>query len=307
METKNNRSLPSEVRNHYLDYGMYTDPGLYKQVLEENLPDSVRDIGLLVRKSLIHRTTLASGNHYTNSDFRFGDMTQVPWWRQPEDDVLQTAGAMLTELYRRDSRGFTFERAVENKLVLTCRYVAILMASILKSKGLPCRVRAGHAPYFDMGNLGNVSTDHWINQYWSDEGQRWVTIDTDGSLSMESKDLDPYDLPDGSFDFAADAWLAVREGRVNQKHFHNAGGFRGLLPVLWSLTYDFHSIMNCEIIYMHGIKFSRPAKFKKLTETELRKIDNLARLMQSPDENFEKLKEIWETDKDFRLLTGSLL
>ena len=41
------------------------------------------------------------------------------------------------------------------------------MASILKSKSIPCRVRSGHAPYFDMGELRNVSTDHWINQYWN--------------------------------------------------------------------------------------------------------------------------------------------
>jgi hypothetical protein len=29
--------------------------------------------------------------------------------------------------------------------------------------------------------------------------------------------------------------------------------------------------------------------------------------MQKPDENFDQLKTIFETDKDFRLLTGALL
>ncbi len=36
-------------------------------------------------------------------------------------------------------------------------------------------------------------------------------------------------------------------------------------------------------------------------------IDNLARLMQKPDENFNELKHIWDTQKKFRLLKGGLL
>ena len=47
--------------------------------------------------------------------------------------------------------------------------------------------------------------------------------------------------------------------------------------------------------------------FDNLTEADFEKIDGLARLMQKPDENFDELMKIWETDKDFRLLTGSLL
>lgn len=88
-----------------------------------------------------------------------------------------TASAMLAELFRRDKKGFTLKRKAEDKLILTCRYTAILIAAILKSKGIPCRVRSGHAPYFNMGELGDVTTDHWINQYWDKKEKRWVTID----------------------------------------------------------------------------------------------------------------------------------
>jgi len=295
-----------KIIEHYLDFSTFTYPGLYKEILKNDLPDDIREIGLLVRKNFIHRTTLAAGNVGTNADLKFGDMTTVPWWRQPEDDILVTAAAMLAELYRRDERGFITDREPENRLVLTCRFVAIIVASILKSKGIPARVRSGNAPYFDMGDLGDVSTDHWINQYWNKKDNRWVTIDVDGSLSLKD-DFDPYDMPDTKFDFPADAWLNIRAGKVDPQHFHNAKPENGAIVVLWSLFYDFHCLMNNEIIYTHGPVYGGYEKFKSLTPVELEKIDHLATLMKKPEENFDELIKIWETEKDFRLLSGSLL
>ncbi len=298
--------MNKKILKHYLEFGTYTYPGLYQEKLQRDLPSDIRRIGLLVRQNFIHRTTLAAGNTGSNADLRFGDMAQMPWWRQPEDDILVTAPAMLAELYRRDARGFVSDRKPEDKLVLTCRFVAIMMASILKSKGIPARVRAGNAPYFDMGTLGSVSTDHWVNQYWHEQEKRWVTIDVDGSLSVKDG-FDTYDIPEGKFDFPADAWLAIRAGNVDPQHFYNAGGHYGQIVVAWSLFYDFHSLMNSEIIYTHGTKYTHPKNFNTLAEAELKNIDDLARLMQKPDENFAELVKIWESDRDFRLLVGSLL
>jgi len=299
--------LPKLLKDQYSSYSTFTYPGLYEKNLRNDLPDRIEDVGLLVRKNFIHRTTLAAGNTLNNTDLRFGDMTKVPWWRQPEDDVLQTVAAMIAELYRRDSNGLNLSRAVEDKLVLTCRYVAILMASILKAKRIPARVRAGHAPYFNMGKLGDVSTDHWITQYWSDEQSRWVTIDVDGSLSIEDEKINPYDLQEGQFDFPADAWLVVRAGEVSENYFYNAGGYKGLIVLAWALASDFHCLMNNEIIYNHGFSFVNRDIFKSQDNEKLTVLDKLAELMKSPDENFEKLQYLYETNRDYRLLAGSLL
>ncbi len=299
-------NMNEKILKHYREFGTYTYPGCYRERLNFDLPNDIREIGLLVRKNIIHRTTLATGNTDTNVDLKFGDMTKVPWWRQPEDDILVTAAAMIAELYRRDSKGFVMDREPKDKLVLTCRFVAIMIASILKSKGIPVRVRAGHASYFDMGALGDVSTDHWINQYWNEQENRWIMIDVDGSLSLKDE-FDPYDMPDGKFDFPAEAWLNTRAGKVDPEHFYNADGHRGMIVVAWSLFYDFHSLMNSEIIYLHHPKYGGIKTIHTLTEADFGKIDDLARLMLKPDENFDELIKIWETDKDFRLLDGLLL
>ena len=47
---------------------------------------------------------------------------------------------------------------MEEKIVVTCRYVSVLMSAILKAKGIPARCRAGFAPYFQEG----VSMDRWV-------------------------------------------------------------------------------------------------------------------------------------------------
>lgn len=94
--------MDNKILNHYLQFGTYTNPGCYKEYLKTKLPDDIKEIGLLVRKQLIHRVTLRNGNKGSNSDLRYGDMTKVPWYRQPEDDVLTTASAMLAELFRRE-------------------------------------------------------------------------------------------------------------------------------------------------------------------------------------------------------------
>ena len=71
-------------------------------------------------------------------------MTKFPWHRHRcEDDILLTAVAIAAELFRLDNKGFTFHRSVENKIVVTCRYVSVLMSAILKVKEIPCRSREG--------------------------------------------------------------------------------------------------------------------------------------------------------------------
>ncbi|MFA6888512.1 MAG: hypothetical protein WC254_03375 [Candidatus Woesearchaeota archaeon] len=299
--------MDKDKLSFYSEFSMYTNPGLYKPLLKK-LPLNIKKIGDLVRGNIIHRSTLADGNTGTNVDKKFGDMTQVPWYRQPEDDILVTASAMLAELYRRDKRGFVKTRKEKDKLVLTCRFVSILVASILKSKGIPCRVRAGHADYFDMGVLGKVSTDHWLNQYWDFKQERWITIDVDGSWSLNDK-FDPYDMPLGTFDFPANAWLQIRNGKDDPNRFYNASSHKGLMVVFWSLFYDFHCLMNNEIIYSYGPHnlYGSFEKFSNLSGSELKEIDILAQLMKTPDENFIHLQKFWNTNNEFRLLAGGLL
>ena len=45
--------------------------------------------------------------------------------------------------------------------MVACRFVAILMSSILKAKGVPVRIRSGFAGYFDVArnNMENIENN----------------------------------------------------------------------------------------------------------------------------------------------------
>ncbi|MDO8497676.1 MAG: transglutaminase domain-containing protein, partial [bacterium] len=217
--------------------------------------------------------------------------------------ILATASAMLAELYRKDPRGFVMDRAVKDQLILTCRPVSILMATILKSKGISARVRSGFAPYF--ANYGDKSIDHWVNEYWNEKEKRWMMIDVDGAGVLEK--FDPFDIPPHTFDYAADAWFISRNRQIDPHHFWNAMPGTGFMIIAWELFYDFHCLMNSEIIYPYHPRICSADIFSTLKEEELKQIDHLARLIQNPDDNFDELMQIWNTNKDFRMLKGLLL
>lgn len=299
--------MNKQILKHYLEFSIFTNPGLYKSKLKKDLPNDIKKIGNLVRASFIHGTTLRDGNTGTNSDKKYGDMTKIPWWQQKQDDYLVTVSAILAELYKKDKKGFSLNKKETDKLIITCRFVAITMAAILKSKNIPCRVRSGFASYFSEFTKDTKSWDHWINQYWDRKEKRWITIDVDGSWHNLS--FNPYDIPSNKFDFSADAWLKVRAGETDEHHFNNSSGASGIYPLVWELVYDFHCLMNNEIPYTHGAKFASELNYNKkpIEDIYLKKLDNLAKLMVDPDKNFEELKKIWESDKELRILIGGLL
>jgi hypothetical protein len=290
----------TKINAHFLATGAYTCAGAYKDYFR-SLPDDISELGRLVCSQVIHRVTLREGNTNANKDLIYGDMNLFPWWRHRcDDDIFLTAAAMTAELFRLDSRGFVADRKVEDKLVVTCRYVSVLMAAILKAKGIPCRCRSGFAPYFVAGK----SLDHWINEYWN--GERWVCFDADGFFDDEEIGFYQYDIPTEKFDWAAEVWLKIREGKENGDKYVDAGGAKSLESAVCVVFSDFHALMNNEISY----KFI-PAyvhyKFDKLTEAELAEIDNLAGLMLCFDKNFEELRGLWDSCKKFRVLNSPLV
>ena len=296
--------MKNKILEHYLQTGTYTYAGAYGDYFR-SLPDNVAKLGRLVCSQVIHRVTLHEGNTNANAKLQYGDMTKFPWYRMRcEDDILLTATAMTAELFRLDERGFVPDRRVENKIVVTCRYVSVLMSAILKAKNIPCRSRAGFAPYFQPGK----SMDHWINQYWSAEEARWVTIDADGFYDENGMNLGQYDIADGKFDHAAKVWLDVRNGSVDGTKFIYADGLGtcSLKAVIRALFYDFHALMNDEISYQFQPCYI-DNKFERLTEQDFKELDELARLLLSPDENFEKLAQIWETEKKYRIMNSPLV
>ncbi len=295
--------MNNEVFNFYKQTSLYTDLGLYKNFMK-NLPDDINELCILQRKQIIHPVVFDIPNIRKQSNCFWGDMTKVPITRLDyEDDLFPTAISMISELLRKD-KTYSVNRKAEDKIHVTCRGEAILLAATLKAKGYSARVRSGFAPYI---KYDGVSYDHWITEYYDEIKQRWVLVDADEHCPDHEMGFDLNDIPRNKFIFGAEAYLGMRTGKYKTEEIYYASdpATLGLKASIRGLFYDFHSLMNDEIIFLHLPKYIQDKNFE-LDEEEYIELDNLAELLLEPDKNFDKILDIWNNKSKFRIMSGAL-
>lgn len=295
--------MRKDILEFYKQTSLYTDLGLYKD-FAKNLTDNINDLCILQRMQIIHPFV------YSNPDIRketkcfWGDMTKVPITRLDyEDDLFPTALSMLSELLRRDNN-YNNQRKAENKIHVTCRGQAILLAATLKAKGYSARVRSGFSPYI---KYDGVNYDHWITEYYDETENRWILVDADEHCPDHEMVFDLNDIPRDKFLFGAEAYLGVRNKKYKDEEIYYSSdpATLGLKASIRCLFYDFHSLMNNEIIFLHLPKYIQDKNFE-LSSEEYTELDKLAELLLDPDKNFNELKYIWENNLKFRIMSGAL-
>lgn len=295
--------MRKDILEFYKQTSLYTDLGLYKD-FAKNLTDNINDLCILQRMQIIHPFV------YSNPDIRketkcfWGDMTKVPITRLDyEDDLFPTALSMLSELLRRDNN-YNNQRKAENKIHVTCRGQAILLAATLKAKGYSARVRSGFSPYI---KYDGVNYDHWITEYFDENKNRWILVDADEHCPDHEMGFDLNDIPRDKFIFGAEAYLGMRNKKYKAEEIYYSSNpaTLGLKASIRCLFYDFHSLMNDEIIFLHLPKYIQEKNFE-LSEEEYIELDKLAELLLDPDKNFNELKYIWKNKLQFRIMSGAL-
>lgn len=292
-----------EILEFYKQTSKFTDLGYYKNFARD-LPDDIDKLCVLQRMQIIHPTVYKDVNIRNKSKCFWGDMTKVSITRlNYEEDYFPTAQSMIAELLRKNP-DYSINRKAEDKIHITCRGQAILLASILKAKGVPARVRSGFAPYI---RYDGISYDHWITEYYDEREKRWKLVDADEHCLNSKIEFDLNDIPYDKFIFGANAYLGLRDGSINQENILFASNpvTIGMKAALRALFYDFHSLMNNEIIFLHIPRYIKANNFK-LSGEEYKELDYLARLMLEPNKNFKELKYIWENNLKYRMLCGAL-
>ena len=290
-----------EILEFYKQTSCFTHLGYYKE-FAKNLPDDIEKICALQRMQIIHPVILQNANN-GNEDkdaWIWGNLNQIlPTRLIYEEDYFPTAQSMIAELLRKNPN-YNIEREAKDKIHITCRGQAILLASILKAKGIPARARSGFAGYISDDG---IYWDHWITEYFDENDKCWKLVDADEHCP--GKDLD--DVPFEKYLFGGEAWLSLREGKYKEETILYASEpvTRGLKAAIRGLFYDFHALMNNEIIFLHMPKYITEKDYD-LSEDELKELDELAKLMLNPNKNFDKLQEIWKTNAKFRIMQGAL-
>ena len=286
----------------YKQTGPFTELGLYRD-FARHLPDDINELCELQRYQTIHPVGLLNPAARMDTEGFWGNLSEIPLTRLNfEEDWFPNAVSMFAELLRLNPV-YSKERTAKDKIHITCRCQAILLAATLKAKGIPARVRSGFAGYIKRNG---EHADHWITEWYNERKQRWILTDADihGDPNL---DFDPNDLPREIYLTGGQAYLALRNGELEEKAISYASWpiTYGIPAAIRGLFYDFHCLMNQEIIFLHQPAYIASKNFE-LSEEELKELDGLAGLLLEPNENFEKLREIWETESKFRILSGAL-
>lgn len=295
--------INNTLLNFYKKTSVYTELGVYNNFFKD-LPDDISKLCILQRKQIIHPVVFKNSEIRNSKNCFWGDMTQISSLNiLREDDILPTALSMVGELLRKNSE-YGLNREAKDKLFITCRGQAILLTATLKAKKIPARVRSVFAEY--PTKIG-VYLDHWITEYYDADKEKWIFVDADCCCN-DNLDFDIYDIPKNKFLTAAQVWVLFRQRKLGDlKVGHAYYNENEIIKTLTTaLFYDFHCLMNDEIIYLHYPKYLRDKDFD-LSDKDLLEIDDLAKLMLDPNNNFELLHKIWNTKSKFRIMSGGTI
>lgn len=293
-----------EILEFYKKTSPYSDLGLYKDYVKK-LPDDIKKLCLLQRMQIIHPSAFKNITVRNSKNCFWGDMTKISNMDLlREDDILPTSISMFAELMRKNP-SYTLQREAKDKIFVTCRGQALLLAAILKNKGIPARVRSGFAEY--PSNNG-IYFDHWVTEYYDNENGKWILVDADCCCN-DNINFDIYDIPTDKFIKAAEAWKLFRNNEFDLSKLGHAyyGNKDKVIEILTTaLFYDFHCLMNNEIIYLHYPKFLRDKSFQ-LNENDFKELDELAELLINSDNNFLTLINIWNNKSKYRIMIGGTI
>lgn len=267
------------VLDFYRQYSSFTDPGEYAY-LYKNLPESLPELCSLIKSQFIH--PYAELPQYKE---------QIPKERWNELVKYPTVKSILKGLLSYDSRGLVNDRKPENRLILACRETAILLASILKYRGIPARVRGGYATYL----IPNFHTNHAICEVWNENENRWMLVDPSTGMIDFSRD---------KFDFGNDAWLKMQKKEIDPSLFGMPGQLPGALSIIAIACTDLAFILGTECtIYQYAPILDYAFKNKnQLTTEQIEILNRISELMKSPDaDNLSKLQDIYNNTAQIQI------
>jgi len=213
---------------------------------------------------------------------------------------IRSLDRMLDRLLTEDIRPLTEARPPEKRLVGVCNHFAVLMVGMLRAKGVPARARWGFGSYFNPPFF----EDHVLGEYWNADESGWIRVDAqlDEVFRKAAKlDFDPLDVPADRFLIAGDAWGLCRAGQADPSKF---GIFKGDLRGLWfigcSLIKDVAALNKMEMLPW-DVWGAMPAPGTQLREDQIRYFDRLAALTRAPDDFFEELRRLYESDDRLRV------
>ncbi|MFI4973376.1 MAG: transglutaminase domain-containing protein [Caulobacterales bacterium] len=269
------------VLDFYRQPAAMSSPGAHA-TLYTALPDEVDRLAAVVQGVLLHEHWAGAYGQTLSDERRAGS------------HIRQTA--RMLDWLGRDAPPLQ-ARALEDRLIGTCRDFTLLTVSMLRAKGVPARGRCGFGAYFERGQY----VDHWVCEYWRADDARWAMADAQID-AVQSKALNPdfdlMDVPRDRFLIAGDAWAQCRAGALDAQNF-GIMDMRGLWFIAGNVIRDFAALNNTEMLPW-DVWGPMPQPGEPLTPDQVSLFDRLAGLTQSPDANFSEIRALYDSEESLR-------
>ncbi len=282
------------AKSFYAQHGPFTDPGPYARLYQQ-LPDDLDALCGIVNGLLVHDLWNNIG------------ILHVPEARRNEANIRSMA-AKLMRIQEMDAactggpRPLEEPRPFEQRLVGNCRDEALMLCSFLRHAGIPARVRKGF-----QANAGPKKLDHAVCQVWSNQEQRWRSVDVQmdnmrrerGRLSLEAQQyllaLTPQDTPPEAFLTGGQAWLRCRAGEDDPLTYGIDGDLWGWFMIRHNLLRDLLALNKLELLpwdMLPGGLLNHDRG--EIPPDQMAFLDHAAELTLAADEAFDKVRRLYD-------------
>lgn len=279
IPTENNEIVDTSLLSFYCQYSSFTNPGEY-EYLYENLPDSLAELCDLIKSQFIH--PYAELPKYKE---------QLPKERWSEMFQYSSVKSILKGLQSYDSSGIVKNRMPENRLILGCQQNAILLASIMKYRGIPARVRSGHANYIMQG----FHISHTVCEVWNEKEMRWMLVDPSMNMVDFNREI---------FDFSNELWLKFQNQEIDPNLYGIPRRYTGLVSILGKVCTDLASILGTEYPINQYAPILEGAfnENSQLSTNQIETLNEICVLMKSINsKSLSKLKNIYNSNPEIQI------
>lgn len=271
-------SVDAFLLNFYRQYSPFTDPGEYAY-LYKDLPESLPELCSFIKSQFLH-------SYEDLPKYR----EQIPKERWNEAFSYPSVKLILKGLLSHDPAGFVLNRKPEARLILGCNQNAIVLASILKYREIPARVRSGHATYIMPG----FHISHTVCEVWNEKESRWMLVDPSTGMIDFSRE---------KFDYSNEAWLKLQNGEIDPNLFGIPRRYTGLVSIVAKVCTDLASVLGTEYpIDQYAPILDDLFKNNQLNPEQIKTLNRISELMKSINaDNINQLKEIYDHHPEFQI------
>jgi hypothetical protein len=188
----------------YTQFGSMTDPGEYTSLLA-SLPEEPTEL-VSILQNLVTHIFWAQRYGIEHTEER---KTEVQ---------LRRTSEKLARIIALDNQPLDAARSLDKRLVSNCRDYAVMLAAMLRAKGIPARARCGFGTYFTpaVGKIiGSANTGTTQHQQWMMVDAQLDAVQQEVLKSLLTRLI--WRLVTSSL--AGEAWQMCRQGQADPDKF----------------------------------------------------------------------------------------